>query len=442
MRAIGYYRCPGDAESLRLNNEAFEDYCDRNVHQPMVTFPQCENSESKNADGIQQVLSYVEDSGSSFLIVVPDAAHLGSDLEEVARSIVQLEASGCKVACADDDMPDPVQNAFDTLGVKGVSRKRSERIKESMRAKALNGKGLGRPPYGYRNGDVGTLVVVSEEVPVVELIYSLYVKEGFGLRLIAQRLNEQHIPTRRGGQWNMVTIRDILKNPTYMGTYTRFGLRIPKSHDPIIPPATFRKAQDETRTRRPSSRVSNVEPFLLSGLVYCGSCDNKMMGVTRRQTWRKKDGRRARGVYRYYQCQSRNNLSTCDYHTWKASLLEGTVLSQLRLVLANATSGHRKNGHADKRSATIWQERVTNAERRFLKAMRRIAKGEIKVDALGEYLTDLDNTRAVATSQEDGNKVAENISNWADLSFEQRHRLLNSCIAKIVVFDETVDLIV
>ena len=166
------------------------------------------------------------------------------------------------------------------------------------------------------------------------------------------------------------------------------------------------------------------------------------MGVTRRQTWRKKDGRRARGVYRYYQCQSRNNLSTCDYHTWKASLLEGTVLSQLRLVLANATSGHRKKGHSDKRSATIWQERVTNAERRFLKAMRRIAKGEIKIDALGEYLTDLDTTRAVATSQEDGNKVAENISNWDELSFEQRQRLLNSCIAKIVVFDETVDLIV
>lgn len=442
MRAIGYYRYSGDAESLRLNNEAFEDYCDRNVHQPMVTFPQCEDTESKSTDGIDKMLSYIEDSGSSFLIVVPDAAHLGSDLEEVARSIVQLEASGCKVACADDDMPDPVQNAFDTLGVRGVSRKRSDRIKESMRAKAMKGKGLGRPPYGYRNGSTGVLEIVTEEAPVVELIYNLYVNEGLGLRLIAQHLNGQNIITRRGGQWNMVTIRDILKNPTYMGTYTRFGLRIPKSHDPIIPPATFRMAQDETRTRRPSSRVSNVEPFLLSGLVYCGSCGNKMMGVTRRQSWRKKDGRRARGVYRYYQCQSRNNLSTCDYHTWKASLLEGTVFSQLKLIFANTSSGRRKNGSADKRSATIWQERVTNAERRFLNAMRRTAKGEMNVDALGEYLSDLDNTRAVATSQEDGDGMVESISDWDELSFEQRQRLLNTRIAKVVVSDETVELIV
>ena len=161
------------------------------------------------------------------------------------------------------------------------------------------------------------------------VIYDKYINEGLGLRLIAQYLNEHNIKTRRGGRWNMVTIRDILRNPTYTGTYYRFGLRLPKVHEAIISPQLFRRAQDQTKARRPSSRSVNTEPFLLSGLAFCGYCGNKMMGVTRRQSWRRKDGNSAQGVYRYYQCQSRNNQSLCGYHTWRAPVLESTVLSQL-----------------------------------------------------------------------------------------------------------------
>ena len=147
----------------------------------------------------------------------PIADHLGKDLESVARVIVDLENRGAKVTCDDENLPDPVQNSLQTLGIKGVSRTRSERIKEAMRARALKARALGRPPYGYRNGSDGRLQIVSEESPVVELIYRLYTKEDLGIRLIAQHLNEREIPTRRGGKWNMITIRDILRNPGLYG---------------------------------------------------------------------------------------------------------------------------------------------------------------------------------------------------------------------------------
>ena len=109
-----------------------------------------------------------------------------------------------------------------------------------MKQRALLGKGLGKPPYGYRNGINGNLEIVDEEAPVVELIFRLYTIRGIGLRLIAQELNGRGLKTRRGGQWNMVTLRDILKNTAYMGTYTRFGLRLPKSHPQIIESSVFR----------------------------------------------------------------------------------------------------------------------------------------------------------------------------------------------------------
>lgn len=444
MRALGYFRTQTDNGRSTDFELAFREYCDRYLHQPVRTFAYDGSAEIGPLDYYKEMLDFIRDSGSNYLIVVPDATHLGNDLESVARSMVCLESNGCKVTCDNDNLPDPIQNAFEVLGIKGISKLRSDRIKESMRERAMKGQGLGKPPYGYRNGASGALEVVQDEVPVVELIYNLYTKEGLGLRLIAQHLNEREIQTRRGGQWNMVTIRDILRNPTYMGTYTRFGLRLPKSHEAIIPAKVFRAAQDETRARRPSGRVTNAEPFLLSSLVYCGACHNKMMGVTRRQSWKRKDGRRARGVYRYYQCQSRNNLSTCEYHTWRSGLLEKTVLSQLKYELV-ASSNRETNGTAKSRSGearVIWERRVQNAERRFTQAMRRTAKGEIGLKTLHDYLKELDRMREGAANAKNPADASEVFVNWESMSFDDQQSFLMTHVAKIIVQDESIEVLV
>ena len=439
MRALGYYRSEDGGASLETLEEAFREYCDLNFHQPVKTFGDVPDGDSSERPAYDRMSAYIRESGSEFLIVVPDARHLGLDLESVARAVVELEATGSKVTCDDDDFPDPLQNAFQTLGVKGVSRTRSDRIKEAMRERALKGKGLGRPPYGYRNGARGGLEVVKDEAPVVELMFRLYTGEKIGLRLIAQDLNGRGIKTRRGGQWNVVTIRDILKNPVYTGTYTRFGFRVPRSHEAIIDGKVFRTAQDETESRRPVGRVVNSEPFVLSGLAYCASCGNTMMGVTRRQTWKRKDGRRSQGVYRYYQCQSRNNLSVCDYHTWRAAKLEGAVLSQLPPLLTASATAPASN------SASLREERhtrVQNAERRFVKAMRRTASGQGSIQKLGWHLTQLDRAREVARDASPPADVDTVLAGWESLTIADRQRFLKDRIERIVVKDDSVEVVV
>ena len=437
MRALAYYRTEEGGASSDSFEEAFWEYCDVNLHQPVQTFGDVIDTNS--AAAYARMLAYMRDTGSEFLIVVPGARHLGLDLEAVARAVVELEAVGAKVTCDDDNFPDPLQNAFHTLGVSGVSRTRSDRIKEAMRERALKGKVLGRPPYGYRTGASGVLEVVKEEAPVVELIFRLFTGDKIGLRLIAQHLNERDIRTRRGGQWNVVTIRDTLKNPVYTGTYTRFGFRVPRSHEAIIDSSVFRAAQDATEARRPIGRVVNAEPFALSGLVYCGSCGNKMMGVTRRQTWKRKDGRRSRGVYRYYQCQSRNNLSVCDYHTWREKRLEGAVLSQLPLALA-ARAGSPGVDGADRCEER--RGRIRNAERRFVEAMRRTANGQGTVRTLGWHLAQLDAAREAVGSDRQTVDVETTLAEWDTLPVADRQSFLKERVARIVVHDDSIDLVV
>ncbi len=444
MRAIGYYRIRSSRhhETPEQLEASFYEYCESYLHQPIALFGdvQAENEDGSQFPEYDKMLEYINSPQSNFLVIIPNTTHLGTNLEEVVRSMLAIEATGCKIIC-NDDMPDPSQNALESLGIRGVSRERSRRIKKSMRERAVMGKGLGKPPYGYRNGADGTLEIVEEEAPIVELIYHKYTSEGLGLRLIAQYLNERDITTRRGGRWNMVTIRDILRNPTYMGTYTRFGLRLPKSHPAIIPPQTFRATQDQTRARRPSGRSISAQPFLLSGLSYCGYCENKMMGVTRRQSWRRKDGRSARGVYRYYQCQTRNNQSLCGYHTWRASALEQAVLTQL----ADSISAHAAvDGgvaamaeHSEEMRA-VWEERIRNAERRLMQNLKRVARGELGLGALTEHLHDLDKARADAENPPESVDAREVLDRWDTLEFTERQAFLHRHIAKIVVLDDSI----
>jgi hypothetical protein len=192
--------------------------------------------------------------------------------------------------------------------------------------------------------------------------------------------------------------------------------------------------------------VVNAQPFMLSGLVVCGYCDNKMMGVTRRQTWKRKDGQRARGVYRYYQCQSRNNQSLCEYHTWRASRLEGAILGQLKHALRARelevsidvdVSKARKD-----EVRAMWDARVKNAERRFVQGMRRTASGALSVETLGEYLDDLDSVRRGAANAEQPVDVAQTLSNWESLDIEQQQSFLGEHVARIVVKDDAVEVAV
>ena len=56
-----------------------------------------------------------------------------------------------------------------------------------------------------------------ERVKLVKKMFAWYVREGLGYKGVAARLNEQGVPSPRGGKWSMTTVRDLLSNPNYVG---------------------------------------------------------------------------------------------------------------------------------------------------------------------------------------------------------------------------------
>ena len=75
------------------------------------------------------------------------------------------------------------------------------------------------PPYGYdkiKDGKSYTLVP-NAEADTVRLIFQLWTVDKIGTTTIANHLNALHIRPRKSELWSNASIRDMLKNPVYIG---------------------------------------------------------------------------------------------------------------------------------------------------------------------------------------------------------------------------------
>ncbi len=393
MRTLAYFQVDENADPAKALGAtaltlAFESYCADRGHNAMGMF-QDRAGDDRYAK-YQEMLAHIRDTKLGYLVVVPTVGHLGAGLRDQVGRIMELDALHCQVLCDDPESPDPLQAAMRLWNGAGAGSRR-ERIREGMRAKAARGLGLGKPPYGYRVQYDGTFRTVADEADVVRSVFRMYLDEDLGVRSVAQRLNDSGKRTRRGQRWSMVTVRDVLRNHAYIGTYRRFGLRIPGSYEAIVDPADFRLVQDRMTSRSPARRHGRSDPFILGGLLYCGHCGQRMMGVTRHQTWYRKDGARRRAEYRYYQCQSRINRSQCDYRTARASEVEDRVLSQLRAPAVDGEPRDVDDGTAS--TGVRVASRLRGLDRRYVDYVRMAASGALPLDRLRPALADLDTAR-------------------------------------------------
>jgi hypothetical protein len=410
------------------------------------------------------MLDFVQNQSSAgfLVVVVPCADSLGDGLTEVARRYFQILVLGVPVVSADDG-DDVSSSLLEAWSERRAGGSLSDKVKSTMRQMAVKGEAMGRPPFGYRVGPGKRLAVVAEEGSLVRYIFRLYLKDGLGIRRIARKLNEEELRTRRGGLWSMVTVRDILRNRVYLGTYSRFGVRVPASHAPLISQEDFEKVQNRLDQRRPSSEDRQVSPFLLSGVSYCAYCGNKMIGVTRKQRWRRKsDGVLHIAQYRYYQCGLRTNRSLCDYHTHRAAELEDKVWAALREVNPAQPGRSSKNGSAIEHAAEEINRLRTKArrlDRRLEQYLDAAVTGGMERDKLQALGLEVATEHAkIEDGLELATRMAEQYTNeaerrrhrdrvlrrlrdeWSTLPLEQGRDLLHELLARIVVSDESLEL--
>ena len=136
-----------------------------------------------------------------------------------------------------------------------------ERVKMGMTAKAQKGGGpLGSPaPYGFRY-ERGVLIPIKDETVIVRRLYDSYIK-GMSLQEIATTLNDEGIPSKKGGIWSKQAISKILKNPLYTGRIRWDGIISQGDHQSIISERKFLLVQD--RMSRKAKNTGSTRSNLL-----------------------------------------------------------------------------------------------------------------------------------------------------------------------------------
>jgi len=464
MRALGYFRFDPNAEinapdRLQTLSNAFEAYCIEKGHVPHGIFP--EETGPPYCPRWADMVRQIETSGLGYLVIVPGATHLGDTMEEQVGRVLDLDEISCQVICL-GEIPDPLQNALHHMKGLDGGGSRSERIREGMRAKAAKGLGLGKPPFGYKVIVDGTVVPVETEAMVVREMFDLYLSRAGGVRTIAKELNDRGVRTRRGQRWSMVTVRDILRNSAYIGTYRRFGLRIPGTYEPIVTPDQYRQVQERMQSRSPTRKHLKSDPFPLSGILYCGHCGSHMMGVIRRQTWRRKDGARAGQEYRYYQCESRINRNACQYRTTRAAELEEAVLSQVRGLTtedsSDVTSSAASGGdvdqswiHTDRAKA---EGRLRALQKRYVDIVQRTSTGNLNILQMRGALAEISAERGAIGQRSrliggGGSGIRDLMEQnreklnflWEDMDGAERQEALRTLVSRVTFKDGEIEVV-
>lgn len=234
----------------------------------------------------------------------------------------------------------------------------SQNVKLGMMAMAKSGNWCGGIVLGY---DVTPIVgettgkrkktkltINEEEANVVRFIFQEYAS-GKGYKAIVNQLNKQGYRTKRGNAFGVYGIKEILKNPVYIGKI-RYNVRqnwsekrrrdinpnpilVDGIHEPIIDMNTWNKVQEllENKQGR-AARIYDTE-FPLTGILKCPMC-GKSMTISRVV---KKNADGTKRVLNYYACGAWKNKGTavCKSNMIRIEKVHEHVYGKLSSVLTN-----------------------------------------------------------------------------------------------------------
>ncbi|MDT5295439.1 MAG: site-specific recombinase [Acidobacteriota bacterium] len=356
-----------------------------------------------------------------------------------------------------------------------------------------------RPVYGYlldpeRPRDPQGVRVSEAEAAVVRQIFAWYLEEGASLSSIVNRLFAHGVASPSGRpRWRHTTVRFLLRNPAYTGTLyaarthtcraqvrrsalapigkRNEGVRAPRPREEwvtvgtipaLVTPEQYELVQQKlARNRQFAARNNTAHDYLLRALVSCGLCG---LAAT---------GRTAGVGYPYYVCAGKRadgagGSGRCRSRLTPARQLDGVVWADLcaiirepRLIaleLERAWGGRwlpeeltaRREGLRKARAGLGQQvERLTEA---YLGGVldlgeyeRRRREIEARTEAFASQERELvqqmgrrhELAGMVGGVEDYCRRVSEGL---AGASFEQKRRLVELLIDRVVVTEEEVEI--
>jgi len=432
------------------------------------------------------------------LVAAPD--RLARNYVHQVLLLEELHGRGCRVEFLERPMSqDPNDQLL--LQIRGAVAEYertliAERMRRGRLAKLRSGQLLPwlRVPFGYRTDperprDPAGLRVEEYEAAIVRQMFAWYLEQGATLGGVARRLVAAGVLTPTGKvSWSRSTIRGILKNPAYVGnayghcTYLApaksrrsplapvgagltakrrpeeewIGVPVPE----IVERETFDLVQEKlSHNRKFASRNNKSHRYLLRALVSCGACGR---GSNARTSW---DGRSyyvCRGhqeIVPEQRCRARHAPGTrLDELVWEDLCEVLTRPEHVEHALKRAHGGEWLPQELKARLESV-SKAIAHTERQRERLLEAYLGGVLELGEFKRKRKELEGRTEALLAQErqleasarertELATTADSIEGFcervraglADATFEQKRRLVELLIDRVIVNDEEVEI--
>ncbi len=243
MKTAGYVRVSTETQvregqGLRVQRDLIKKYCDAHKMDLVRIYEDKGISGAKadeenltiDREGLQDMLADIPALGIERIVVLNTSRLWRSDLVKV---LIQRELKKYDADINAIDQPtysiysqdDPSQFLINGMMELLDQYQRLEialKLKRGKMNKAkLGGFAGGQRPLGYKRTKVDNKpdITIDQDEADTVLMIKKFRRRGLSMGAIADRLNRDEIPTKRGGRWHASTIQYILKNKMYKGHY-------------------------------------------------------------------------------------------------------------------------------------------------------------------------------------------------------------------------------
>lgn len=284
MRTFAYIRVSKEREGMispEIQQDAIMSYCERRGWTVLETFTDIDISGKlppEKRPGLQELLSRAR-SGDCDTVVVYRVDRLSREPADyyAIRAVLREAGVAIDAAAQPKDATPESEFLWDLSAVlaRYESLKLGARLKDMHHRLATQGRWNGGiVPYGWRRirDETGVrLELHPDEARWRRWVHERYWR-GWSCLRIAKHLNEQGVPTRKGGTWTDGLIWNMLRSPYQAGARrVDGGLQDGGNIRPLLSVAEYQHtlALMQARHRR-RGRIGTHE--IPARLVRCGSC--------------------------------------------------------------------------------------------------------------------------------------------------------------------------
>lgn len=331
-----------------------------------------------------------------------------------------------------------------------------DRMMMGAYARAKSGKcaSPSRTPFGY-DYDNGILKKNALTSPIVKDIFDKY-QSGLSIAKILISLNEDGY-VGKDKPWRSAGIFRIIRNKTYAGYIKYKGEHFVGLHDGIVSEKQFNEVQKQIEIRQNKSyREGNAtRPFqskyMLSGLVFCGTCGQKLAVIQ----YGKKDGIYTSKKYKcvgkqaYYKKMNGASASPifCESPNYDFDELEKRVITQIKKISFKFNGAKSKTETPSDNE--LLKSEIEKIDSSLSKLVDLYINDNIDLDIYEDRKQKLDDKlkklKSALNKKDDKNLITQEeaykmlkSSNLDSMPYDSKKTLVNKLIKKIDVFTDEV----